>query len=192
MGGAKADDVQATLEKAWGCKATPFVSPQPIHSVVIVRPEGKFTMVPPMDKLPIVSMTEPMDDFVAAHPDVKIGYVHGEEPVEDAVKTGKATGLLLPKLDKSRFLETVHAIGTLPRKAFSMGEANEKRFYRRQLVTLFSAPNYCGEFDNAGAMMSVDETLMCSFQILKPAEKRQRFPYQGGNQRPGTPQGQGR
>ena len=26
-------------------------------------------------------------------------------------------------------------------------------------------PNYCGEFDNAGAMMSVDETLMCSFQV---------------------------
>ena len=32
-------------------------------------------------------------------------------------------------------------------------------------MTLFSAPNYCGEFDNAGAMMSVDETLMCSFQV---------------------------
>jgi hypothetical protein len=64
-------------------------------------------------------------------------------------------------------------------------------FARRQLVTLFSAPNYCGEFDNAGAMMSVDETLMCSFQILKPAEKRQRFTYQGagGAQggRPATP-----
>jgi serine/threonine-protein phosphatase PP1 catalytic subunit len=30
-------------------------------------------------------------------------------------------------------------------------------------------------------MMSVDDTLMCSFQILKPAEKRQRFAYQGGN-----------
>ena len=39
------------------------------------------------------------------------------------------TGLLLPKLDKTRFVETIHAIGTLPRKAFSMGEANEKRFY---------------------------------------------------------------
>jgi len=38
-------------------------------------------------------------------------------------------------------------------------------FAKRQLVTLFSAPNYCGEFDNAGAMMSVDETLMCSFQV---------------------------
>jgi serine/threonine-protein phosphatase PP1 catalytic subunit len=37
-------------------------------------------------------------------------------------------------------------------------------FAKRHLVTLFSAPNYCGEFDNAGAMMSVDETLLCSFQ----------------------------
>lgn len=41
-------------------------------------------------------------------------------------------------------------------------------FAKRQLVTIFSAPNYCGEFDNAGAMMSVDETLMCSFQVSSP------------------------
>ena len=38
----------------------------------------------------------------------------------------------------------------------------------RQLVTVFSAPNYCGEFDNSGAMMKIDENLICSFQILKP------------------------
>jgi len=44
-------------------------------------------------------------------------------------------------------------------------------FSRRQLVTLFSAPNYCGEFDNAGAIMSVDEDLMCSFRVLKPAQR---------------------
>lgn len=42
-------------------------------------------------------------------------------------------------------------------------------------MTIFSAPNYCGEFDNAGAMMSVDEDLMCSFQILKPAQKKFSF-----------------
>ena len=41
-------------------------------------------------------------------------------------------------------------------------------FAKRQLVTLFSAPNYCGEFDNAGGMMSVDESLMCSFQVRTP------------------------
>lgn len=50
-------------------------------------------------------------------------------------------------------------------------------FAERQLVTIFSAPNYCGEFDNAGAMMSVDDTLMCSFQILKPADKKLKFNF---------------
>ena len=44
-------------------------------------------------------------------------------------------------------------------------------FAKRQLITVFSAPNYCGEFDNAGAMMSIDETLMCSFKVLKPSVK---------------------
>nr|DBA27351.1 TPA: hypothetical protein GDO54_011510 [Pyxicephalus adspersus] len=61
-------------------------------------------------------------------------------------------------------------------------------FAKRQLVTLFSAPNYCGEFDNAGGMMSVDETLMCSFQILKPSEKKAKYQYGGLNSgRPVTP-----
>ena len=41
----------------------------------------------------------------------------------------------------------------------------------RQLVTLFSAPNYCGEFNNAGAMMCVNEDLVCSFRVLKPANE---------------------
>ena len=39
-------------------------------------------------------------------------------------------------------------------------------FADRQLVTLFSAPNYCGEFDNSGAIMSVEEDLTCSFQVI--------------------------
>ena len=46
---------------------------------------------------------------------------------------------------------------------------------------LYIAPNYCGEFDNAGAMMSIDESLMCSFQILKPAEKKQKYAYPSPN-----------
>lgn len=48
---------------------------------------------------------------------------------------------------------------------FQVVEDGYEFFAKRHLVTLFSAPNYCGEFDNAGAMMSVDETLLCSFQV---------------------------
>lgn len=83
-------------------------------------------------------------------------------------------------------------------RAHQVVEDGYEFFSKRQLVTLFSAPNYCGEFDNAGAMMSVDESLLCSFQvcfspsriflvlepqltkvlalqILKPAEKKQKY-----------------
>eukprot|EP00750_Incisomonas_marina_P015355 INCI18186.1.p1 GENE.INCI18186.1~~INCI18186.1.p1 ORF type:complete len:331 (+),score=55.35 INCI18186.1:230-1222(+) len=59
-------------------------------------------------------------------------------------------------------------------RAHQVVEDGYEFFASRSLVTLFSAPNYCGEFDNAGAMMSVDESLMCSFQILRPAEKRKK------------------
>nr|XP_011462265.1 PREDICTED: serine/threonine-protein phosphatase PP1 isozyme 3-like isoform X1 [Fragaria vesca subsp. vesca] len=72
-------------------------------------------------------------------------------------------------------------------RAHQVVEDGYEFFANRQLVTIFSAPNYCGEFDNAGAMMSVDESLMCSFQILKPADKK-KFVF--GNRaapKPGTP-----
>lgn len=39
----------------------------------------------------------------------------------------------------------------------------------RKLVTIFSAPNYCGEFENAGAVMCVKENLQCSFLVYGPA-----------------------
>mmetsp|Transcript_9288 Transcript_9288/g.23048 ORF Transcript_9288/g.23048 Transcript_9288/m.23048 type:complete len:383 (-) Transcript_9288:57-1205(-) len=40
-------------------------------------------------------------------------------------------------------------------------------FAKRKLVTVFSAPNYMNEFDNSGAVLAVDEDLLCSFQILQ-------------------------
>lgn len=66
----------------------------------------------------------------------------------------------------------MHQVSLLPCKKYG-GVLNKHQvvedgyefFAKRQLVTLFSAPNYCGEFDNAGAMMSVDDTLLCSFQV---------------------------
>lgn len=50
-------------------------------------------------------------------------------------------------------------------RAHQVVEDGYEFFAKRSLVTLFSAPNYCGEFDNAGGMMSVDDSLMCSFQV---------------------------
>jgi serine/threonine-protein phosphatase PP1 catalytic subunit len=43
-------------------------------------------------------------------------------------------------------------------------------FANRQLLTVFSAPNYCGEFDNSAAILIIDETLTCSLKVLRPVE----------------------
>lgn len=60
----------------------------------------------------------------------------------------------------------------ITKKKFKVVEDGYEFFAKRQLVTVFSAPNYCGEFDNAGAMMTVDETLMCSFQVASTSLKK--------------------
>ncbi|XP_054824227.1 serine/threonine-protein phosphatase PP1 isoform X3 [Prosopis cineraria] len=72
-------------------------------------------------------------------------------------------------------------------RAHQVVEDGYEFFAKRQLVTIFSAPNYCGEFDNAGAMMSVDDTLTCSFQILKASDKKGKGGFGNSTQRPGTP-----
>ena len=56
-------------------------------------------------------------------------------------------------------------------RAHQVVEDGYEFFCNRQLVTIFSAPNYCNEFDNSAAIMTVDDMLTCSFQILQPAEK---------------------
>jgi len=56
-------------------------------------------------------------------------------------------------------------------RAHQVVEDGYEFFADRKLVTVFSAPNYCGEFDNAAAMMIVEDDLRCSFQVLKPADK---------------------
>ncbi|KND02516.1 serine/threonine-protein phosphatase PP-Z1 [Spizellomyces punctatus DAOM BR117] len=53
-------------------------------------------------------------------------------------------------------------------RAHMVVEEGYEFFNNRTLVTVFSAPNYCGEFDNKGAVMCVNEDLLCSFEILQP------------------------
>jgi len=53
-------------------------------------------------------------------------------------------------------------------RAHQVVEDGFEFFSNRTLVTIFSAPDYCGEYTNSGSMMIVDENLLCSFKVLKP------------------------
>ena len=56
-------------------------------------------------------------------------YIHGEEELVRLVNEEDALGIDLPALDRSSLFEYVAKQGAMPRKSFSLGEANEKRYY---------------------------------------------------------------
>jgi hypothetical protein len=69
-----------------------------------------------------------LDDYTARRGG-RIDYIHGEDVVR-ALSTGERTvGFLLPAMAKSELFTTIIRDGALPRKTFSMGEAQEKRYY---------------------------------------------------------------
>ena len=59
----------------------------------------------------------------------EIDYIHGSEETLKLGERDNAVGILLPPIAKDSFFETINGRGPLPRKSFSMGEADEKRFY---------------------------------------------------------------
>ena len=52
-------------------------------------------------------------------------------------------------------------------RAHQVVEDGYEFFAGRRLVTVFSAPNYCGTFDNDAAVINIDESLCCSFVCFK-------------------------
>ena len=62
-------------------------------------------------------------------------------------------------------------------RAHQVVEEGYEFFANKSCVTVFSAPNYCGMFDNSGAMMVVDENLKCSFNIIKNKQPVNPFFY---------------
>ena len=70
-----------------------------------------------------------LDDWMPAHPGTKLDYIHGDAAVRALAEGEKAVAFLLPALPKNQLFPMVEKLGSLPRKTFSMGEANEKRYY---------------------------------------------------------------
>ena len=68
-------------------------------------------------------------DFLAKNPTAKVDYIHGEGSVAALCRDKGGVGLLMPPFNKSDIFKGVVLGGVLPRKTFSMGHAEEKRYY---------------------------------------------------------------
>jgi hypothetical protein len=70
-----------------------------------------------------------LDDFLSHNPEAAVDYIHGEETTLRLGRRPGNLGVFLPTISKSDFFQTIVTDGCFPRKTFSMGEAEEKRFY---------------------------------------------------------------
>ena len=101
------------------------------HAFTVVSADGDtaVTVGNPEGAIPCETVQKFLDDFLARHPKAEIDYIHGEQSLRTLASAPGAVGFLLPEIDKKSFFSDVKKLGVLPRKTFSMGEADEKRFY---------------------------------------------------------------
>lgn len=83
----------------------------------------------PKTGIAVASIQNFLDYYLSAHQESRIDYIHGADVVEDLGRKPGNVGLFLPDVSKEDLFLGVIKDGVLPRKTFSMGEANEKRYY---------------------------------------------------------------
>ncbi|PLX86222.1 MAG: DUF1015 domain-containing protein [Desulfuromonas sp.] len=79
--------------------------------------------------LEVATLQEFLDDYLGAQPEARIDYIHGDDTVTALGSKANNAGFYLPAISKHDLFRTIIFDGALPRKTFSMGEADEKRFY---------------------------------------------------------------
>jgi uncharacterized protein (DUF1015 family) len=90
---------------------------------------GHIELTNPKLNLEVGSLQSFLDWYLKQEPKVTIDYVHGDNVVLDLGQKSNNIGFFLPAMSKHELFKTVILDGALPRKTFSMGDADEKRFY---------------------------------------------------------------
>ena len=101
------------------------------HRFTVVSADGEETVavLNPEGAIPCETIQKFLDSFLSRHPEAGIDFIHGERSLRALAAKPETVGFLLPDIDKHSFFKDVEKLGVLPRKTFSMGEADEKRFY---------------------------------------------------------------
>lgn len=90
---------------------------------------GVIKIIHPVWGIGVATIQTFLDVYLAEHKETKIDYIHGMDVVERLGTKEGNMGFLLPEIYKEDLFKGVIVDGVLPRKTFSMGEANEKRYY---------------------------------------------------------------
>ena len=120
---SKADELDAAVKASWADFGFAYRE-NGVQKYVLLKTGIK--------ELAVARLQPEIDAFLKEAADSKkpeIDYIHGSEETLKLGERDNAVGILLPPIAKDSFFETINGRGPLPRKSFSMGEADEKRFY---------------------------------------------------------------
>lgn len=119
---SSASELDKAVKSSWANFGFAYVDKNGAQKYILL--ETKIT------ELAVSRLQPEIDDFLKTAPDGnEIDYIHGSDEVLALGTKQNAVGILLPPIAKDSFFETINGRGPLPRKSFSMGEADEKRFY---------------------------------------------------------------
>lgn len=90
---------------------------------------GAFLVENPAQQLAVGTLQNAIDAMLIEVEGAEVDYIHGADVVQELAMRENTMGFLLPAMEKAQLFPTVVYDGALPRKTFSMGEANEKRYY---------------------------------------------------------------
>lgn len=101
-------------------------------TVVLKGQEEKVYITRPSSRLTVGSLQHFLDRYMEEHSeteDIRIDYIHGRDNLKALTWQNGSIGFLLPEMTKEDLFPSVKANGALPRKTFSMGHAEDKRYY---------------------------------------------------------------
>lgn len=100
------------------------------HKFTVVDCSGECELnLKATSKLPVGTLQALLDEFIAQNPNTEIDYIHGTDDVKEICRRKDAVGFIFDGMRKSELFDAVIQDGSLPRKTFSMGHADDKRFY---------------------------------------------------------------
>lgn len=83
----------------------------------------------PVQQLTVGTLQTFIDEYLSTHPEAEVDYIHGVESTMVLANKPNAIGFLFDGMEKSQLFRSVIYDGALPRKTFSMGHAQDKRYY---------------------------------------------------------------
>ena len=90
---------------------------------------GSMSIAHPVRTLTVGTLQDFIDGYIQKHPEAEVDYIHGENSVKALSEKQNAIGFTFTGMGKSELFKTVIFDGALPRKTFSMGHAEDKRYY---------------------------------------------------------------